>query len=100
MFLAVFSMSPTVFAQILEYFNGGELFFHLKSNGRFQEDRAKFYAAEIVCALECLHAHTIVYRGQRHRNDGIGEQLREGECSQSFLLLQSLSLSPPPAAQI
>ena len=51
---------------ILEFFNGGELFFHLKNNGRFQEDRAKFYAAEIVCALECLHQHTIVYRVSRH----------------------------------
>ncbi len=47
---------------ILEYFNGGELFFHLKANGRFSEERARFYAAEIVLALECLHAHTIVYR--------------------------------------
>lgn len=47
---------------ILEYFTGGELFFHLKSNGRFTEERAKFYAAEIVLALECLHNHTIVYR--------------------------------------
>src|SRR5438128_9821328 len=47
---------------ILDYFTGGELFFHLKSNGRFTEDRARFYAAEIVLALEALHQNTIVYR--------------------------------------
>lgn len=33
--------TETKLYMILEYFNGGELFFHLKSNGRFQEDRAK-----------------------------------------------------------
>lgn len=53
---------------ILEFFNGGELFFHLKNEGRFPEERAKFYAAEIVCALECLHQHTIVYRDLKPEN--------------------------------
>ncbi len=47
---------------ILDYFTGGELFFHLKNTGRFKEARAKFYAAEIISALECLHSHAIVYR--------------------------------------
>lgn len=54
--------TDTKLYMILEYFNGGELFFHLKSNGRFSEERAKFYAAEILCAIECLHANSIVYR--------------------------------------
>jgi len=53
---------------ILEYFNGGELFFHLKANGRFTEERARYYCAEIVLALECLHAHTIVYRDLKPEN--------------------------------
>jgi len=54
--------TDTKLYMILEYFNGGELFFHLKSNGRFNEERPKFYAAEILCAIECLHANSIVYR--------------------------------------
>lgn len=54
--------TDTKLYMVLHYFNGGELFFHLKSNGRFSEERARFYAAEIVLALECLHQHTIVYR--------------------------------------
>jgi len=53
---------------ILDYFNGGELFFHLKSKGRFDEQRAKFYAAEITLALECLHTNTIVYRDLKPEN--------------------------------
>jgi len=59
---------------ILEYFNGGELFFHLKSNGRFSEERARFYSAEIVLALECLHKHTIVYRDLKPENVLLDEQ--------------------------
>jgi serine/threonine protein kinase len=42
--------------------NGGELFFHLKREGRFDEDRARFYAAEMVVALEHLHRLNILYR--------------------------------------
>jgi serine/threonine protein kinase len=53
---------------ILDYFTGGELFFHLKSTGRFEESRAKFYAAQIVSSLECLHKHTIVYRDLKPEN--------------------------------
>lgn len=47
---------------ILDYVTGGELFFHLKQEGHFTENRARFYAAEIVLALEVLHQHNILYR--------------------------------------
>ncbi|KAM4627471.1 RAC-beta serine/threonine-protein kinase A-like [Polymixia lowei] len=46
---------------VMEYFNGGELFFHLSRDRVFTEDRARFYGAEIVSALEFLHSHDIVY---------------------------------------
>jgi serum/glucocorticoid-regulated kinase 2 len=47
---------------VLDYFMGGELFYHLKNGGRFTEERGRFYAAEIALALQCLHDQTIVYR--------------------------------------
>jgi len=47
---------------ILDYFTGGELFFHLKNTGRFKEYRAKFYAAEITLALQRLHEDSVIYR--------------------------------------
>jgi len=53
---------------ILDYINGGELFFHLKKEGRFAENRVKLYAAEIASALDHLHALDIVYRDLKPEN--------------------------------
>jgi len=53
---------------ILDYINGGELFYHLKKEGRFPENRVKFYAAEIVCAMAHLHSLQIVYRDLKPEN--------------------------------
>lgn len=53
---------------ILDYFTGGELFFHLKNEGKFSEDRARLYAAEIACALDCLHNNNIIYRDLKPEN--------------------------------
>jgi len=53
---------------ILDYINGGELFFHLKKEGRFPEPRVKFYAAQITCALAHLHSLQIVYRDLKPEN--------------------------------
>jgi len=53
---------------ILDYFTGGELFFHLKTGGAFSDARAKFYAAEMTSALECLHNHGIIYRDLKPEN--------------------------------
>jgi serine/threonine protein kinase len=47
---------------------GGELFFHLKKEKRFEEKRAKFYAAEIVLALEYIHSNNILYRDLKPEN--------------------------------
>lgn len=42
--------------------NGGELFYHLQREGKFDEGRSRFYAAELLCALEHLHGFNVVYR--------------------------------------
>jgi len=36
--------------------------FHIQQQGRFDTERARFYSAEIVCALRFLHRKGIVYR--------------------------------------
>jgi len=53
---------------ILDYVNGGELFFHLKHEGKFSESRVKFYTAEISLALAHLHNLGIVYRDLKPEN--------------------------------
>lgn len=53
---------------VTDYMSGGELFWHLQKEGRFGEDRAKFYIAELVLALEHLHDNDIVYRDLKPEN--------------------------------
>lgn len=53
---------------VTDYMSGGELFWHLQKEGRFTEERAKFYIAELVLALEHLHDNDIVYRDLKPEN--------------------------------
>jgi len=53
---------------VLDFFNGGELFTHLKANKRFPEDTVRFYAGEIFLAFEHLHSQQIVYRDLKPEN--------------------------------
>lgn len=46
----------------MEYVNGGDLMFQIQRARRFDEARARFYAAEVILALMFLHNHHIVYR--------------------------------------
>mmetsp|Transcript_27644 Transcript_27644/g.49905 ORF Transcript_27644/g.49905 Transcript_27644/m.49905 type:complete len:586 (-) Transcript_27644:889-2646(-) len=53
---------------VMEFCPGGELFFHLHNIGRFTEDQAKFYFAEVLLALEHLHSLDIIYRDLKPEN--------------------------------
>lgn len=52
---------------VIDYMLGGELFFHL-SKGKFNEERATFYTAELVLAFEFLHTKGIIYRDLKPEN--------------------------------
>lgn len=60
--------TPTDLYLVTDYMSGGELFWHLQKEGRFQEPRAKFYIAELILALQHLHEHDIVYRDLKPEN--------------------------------
>ncbi|GFZ17499.1 serine/threonine protein kinase 2 [Actinidia rufa] len=53
---------------ILDFVNGGHLFFHLYRQGIFSEDQARIYTAEIVSAVSHLHKCDIVHRDLKPEN--------------------------------
>ena len=60
---------------VLDYMGGGELFFWLRKEKRFSENRCRLYAAEIGLALDAMHKENIVYRDLKPENvllDGAG----------------------------
>lgn len=48
---------------VLEFINGGHLFFNLYRQGVFDETVARLYTAEIVSAIGYLHSIGIMHRG-------------------------------------
>ncbi|CAO3596779.1 unnamed protein product [Absidia cylindrospora] len=60
--------SPDKLYLVLAFINGGELFHHLQVQGRFDENRSRFYTAELLSALECLHDLNVVYRDLKPEN--------------------------------
>ncbi|CCD27328.1 serine/threonine-protein kinase NDAI_0K01370 [Naumovozyma dairenensis CBS 421] len=60
--------SPEKLYLVLAFINGGELFYHLQKEGRFDLSRARFYTAELLCALETLHKLDVIYRDLKPEN--------------------------------
>lgn len=52
--------TPTKLYLVLDFINGGHLFFNLYKQGTFNEATARLYTAEIVLALSYLHSRDIV----------------------------------------
>ena len=53
---------------ITEFMQGGELFYHLRNNGKFTEEEAKFYICEIILALNHIHKNKCIYRDLKLEN--------------------------------
>ncbi|XP_072997944.1 serine/threonine-protein kinase AtPK2/AtPK19-like [Typha latifolia] len=53
---------------VLDFTNGGHLFFQLYHHGLFREDLARLYTAEIVSAVSHLHASGIMHRDLKPEN--------------------------------
>ena len=53
---------------ITEFMAGGEMFHHLHECGHFDENRTRFYIAELVLAIDHLHKNNILYRDLKPEN--------------------------------
>jgi len=53
---------------LLEFVNGGELFSHLRKEGRLPDADSRFYSGEIVLAFSYLHSKNIIYRDLKPEN--------------------------------
>ncbi|KAJ3413318.1 Serine/threonine kinase [Chytridiales sp. JEL 0842] len=47
---------------VMEYVSGGDLMCHIQEKKRFSQIRTKFYACEVLLALEYFHKNNIIYR--------------------------------------
>jgi len=60
---------------IMDLMTGGDLKFHLNQCGKFEENRCRFYAAQILLGIEHIHSKGIIYRDLKLENvlvDGRG----------------------------
>jgi serine/threonine protein kinase len=82
---------------VLDYYQGGELFFHLQKHRRFSEEVARLYVAEIAMAFGHLHANGVIYRDLKPENIllddnghvcltdfGLAKELDAGERTKTF----------------
>ncbi|KAN0027011.1 hypothetical protein ACTFIU_009690 [Dictyostelium citrinum] len=53
---------------VMDFINGGQLFYHLQKEAIFSEDQVRFYMAELILALEHLHDSDIVHRDLKPEN--------------------------------
>jgi len=82
---------------VMDFYRGGELFFHLQKNRRFSMKTVKLWVAQITLALGHLHKHSFIYRDLKPENvlvDGEGhialtdfgmaKGLKKGETTNTF----------------
>lgn len=60
--------SPEYLFVVMEFVPGGELFSYTRKMGRLDNGCTRFYAAELLTALDYLHSRNIVYRDLKPEN--------------------------------
>ncbi|CAK57378.1 unnamed protein product (macronuclear) [Paramecium tetraurelia] len=60
--------SKTKLYFVFDYCPGGELFYHLRNQKRFNEEQAKWLFLQIVDGIQYLHSKNIIYRDLKPEN--------------------------------
>eukprot|EP00475_Leptophrys_vorax_P013023 TRINITY_DN1941_c0_g2_i3.p1 TRINITY_DN1941_c0_g2~~TRINITY_DN1941_c0_g2_i3.p1 ORF type:complete len:627 (+),score=177.74 TRINITY_DN1941_c0_g2_i3:1417-3297(+) len=60
--------SETKLYLVMDFYSGGELFFHLKKKKKFSEEEARIIVAEVALALGHLHKNNFIYRDLKPEN--------------------------------
>jgi serine/threonine protein kinase len=82
--------TPRTLCLVIEYLSGGSLFHHLRESEKpYSKEVARFYAVEILLALEALHTADFIYRDLKLENCLLDE-----EGMSLFLWLFFIFLSP------
>lgn len=71
--LSFFFQTPERVYFVTPFMKGGDLYHKLRLEGVFPEEMAKFYAAQLVIALDTLHEKGIAYRDLKPENILIDE---------------------------
>jgi serine/threonine protein kinase len=53
---------------VMDYMSGGDLAYHFERLGQFSEEETRFVGAELMLALDFLHAHGVIYRDLKPEN--------------------------------
>ena len=82
----------------MQFKQGGELYYHLRKQKRFDENVCRFYACQLLEGLIYLHSQSIMYRDMKPENIlldkdgncclvdfGISKILKEGQKAKSFV---------------
>lgn len=82
---------------VMPFLSGGELFQHLRKARRFDEEKTRFYGAQIALAIDYLHQNGILYRDLKPENVlldelgylkladfGMAKKLKKNEKATSF----------------
>ncbi len=76
------SQTSTKLYLVLDFINGGHLFFQLYRQGIFSEELTRLYTAEMVLAIAHLHSLGFVHRDLKVRV--LGDEMNDLKCCRPY----------------